>query len=161
MNNRYVRVAVAIPIRKTFSYILPEQFSEKDYTGYAVLVPFGNQKTVGFILGYEEKVEEELELKPIMDILTEQPVFTKRMVKFYEWISEYYFYPIGQVILACIPPVNVSRYFTAKLTKKGKSAINELPDESKEKKALLWILKNPGKRVEFSISLLKELQQKR
>ena len=137
---KYVRVAVNLPVRRTYTYFLPEDFSEKDYTGYAVLVPFGNQRTTGFILGEDEEIEEGIEIKPILDILSEGPLFTKKMVRFFEWMSEYYFYPIGQIINSSIPSMlNVNRFFTATITKKGEKAVEELPEDSIERKALLWI----------------------
>jgi len=159
--SEYVRVAVSVPLRETFSYCLPKSMSGKDWTGYAVLVPFGNQTVTGFVLGKEDHVDKDIEIKPIIDVLSDSPLFTKKMVRFFEWISEYYFYPIGQVIHWCVPSLfNVSRFFTATITRKGKKVIEELPATNKEKDILLWIMQNPGKKVEASITLLKEMQEK-
>ena len=159
---KYVRVAVNLPVRRTYTYFLPEDFSEKDYTGYAVLVPFGNQRTTGFILGEDEEIEEGIEIKPILDILSEGPLFTKKMVRFFEWMSEYYFYPIGQIINSSIPSMlNVNRFFTATITKKGEKAVEELPEDSIERKALLWIKKNPGKRIDLPIRTIQKLKENR
>jgi len=156
-----IRVAINLPIRRTYTYFLPEDLPEREYTGYAVLVPFGNQRTTGFILGEEEKIDEGIEIKPILDILSEGPLFTKNMVRFFEWMSEYYFYPIGQIINSSIPSMlNVKRYLTAKITKKGERAIKELPEDSIQKKALLWIKENPGKRVELPIRMIEELKER-
>ena len=161
--SKYIKVAVSVPLRDTFLYHLPKDMIGKDWTGYAVLVPFGNQIVTGFVLGEEELVNEDdidIEIKPIIDILTEAPLFTKKMIRLFEWMSEYYFYPIGQVIHACIPSLfNISRFFTATITKKGKKAVEELPQGSEEKALLLWIMQNPGKKIDASIKLLKKMQE--
>jgi len=161
--SKYIKVAVSVPLRDTFLYCLPKDMIGKDWTGYAVLVPFGNQIVTGFVLGEEELVNEDdidIEIKPIIDILTEAPLFTKKMIRLFEWMSEYYFYPIGQVIHACIPSLfNISRFFTATITKKGKKAVEELPQGSEEKALLLWIMQNPGEKIDASIKLLKKMQE--
>ncbi len=146
MKERFVEVAVGLPIRKTFTYLLPEELPLKDYTGYRVLVPFKNQETVGYILGDTEKIEN---VKEILEILDSGPIFTKKMVSFFRWLSDYYFYPIGQIIQTALPPgINVIRYRVARITKKGEKALDELPENSPEKKALLWIKENPYRRIE-------------
>ncbi len=159
--SKYIRVAVSVPIRDTFIYYLPEDMNDEDRTGYAVLVPFGKQKVTGFVLGEEEQIKEDIEIKPIIDVLSESPIFTKKMVKFFEWISEYYFYPIGQVIHACVPSLfNVSRFYTATVTKKGEKAVEKLPQGSEEKNILLWIMQNHGKKVEVPVRILKKMEEK-
>ncbi len=161
MKRRCIRVAVALPIRKTFSYIIPEDLPDKDYTGYGVLVPFGNQKAVGFVLGEEMGWQGEVELKKIIDIINPKPFFTKKMVRFFEWLSEYYFYPIGEVIQNAIPSgLNISRFFTATITKKGQKAIDELPEGSKERDLLIWIRENPRERLNIPLRIIHELQEK-
>ena len=160
MKDKCIKVAVSLPIRKTFSYLIPKHLPLQDYTGYRVIVPFKNQKIVGFVLG-ESDESREIELKEIIDVIDSEPLFTKKMVPFFEWLSNYYFYPIGQVIQSALPPgINVRRFVTASITKKGEKAIDELPKDSKDREILSWIKSNPEKRLNFPVKLINNLYKK-
>ncbi len=66
------------------------------------LVPFGQRSVTGYILG--ESAEMDLDsVKCILDILDESPLFPASMIPFFEWISDYYLYPLGQVIQSALP----------------------------------------------------------
>lgn len=77
-------------INKAFSYIIPVHL---DYVGigWRVLVPFGNRKLEGFIIGVTaEDNSEQVDLKSILDILDTDVWFDDHMMKTARWISEYY-----------------------------------------------------------------------
>lgn len=161
MKGKCIRVAIPFPIRKTFSYSIPENLPDRDYVGYGVLVPFGNQKAVGFVLEEGTGWQEGMELKEVIDIINPEPFFTKRMVPFFEWLSDYYFYPIGQVIQNAIPAgLNINRFFTARITKKGDKRISSLPEGSKERDLLVWIKENPQKRLCLPVRVIHQFQDK-
>ena len=77
-------------INKAFSYIIPTHL---DYigVGWRVLVPFGNRKLEGFIIGVTvEDNSCQADLKPILDILDDDIWFDEHMMNTAKWISEYY-----------------------------------------------------------------------
>jgi primosomal protein N' (replication factor Y) len=102
MTGQNVRIAVALPVAGTYTYKIPEHLSFLAEPGMRALVPFGQRSVTGYILG--ESAEMDLDsVKCILDILDEFPLFPASMVPFFEWIADYYLYPLGQVIQSALP----------------------------------------------------------
>jgi primosomal protein N' (replication factor Y) len=101
-NLTVIDVAVALPVHNTFSYSVPQVFSSQAIAGKRVLVPFGNRKTTGYIMGPSEN-EVETEIKPVLDVLDEEPLFPVSMIPFFRWVAGYYLHPIGEVIKCALP----------------------------------------------------------
>jgi len=118
----YIEVAVALPVFHTFTYVVPETFKDQAAVGGSVLVPFGRRRVTGYIFGPSRNSDHK-ELKPILDILDEQPLFPPAMVPFFKWIADYYKYPIGQVVKNALPGgLNVYDYSLITLTEQGRRA---------------------------------------
>ena len=90
-------------INKGFSYIIPVHFDYID-VGWRVLVPFGNRKLEGFIIGVKEDEESrQADLKPILDILDNDRWFDEHMLNIARWISEYYLCNLVDAMRLFIP----------------------------------------------------------
>ncbi|MBU4185863.1 MAG: primosomal protein N', partial [Proteobacteria bacterium] len=154
--SKYIDVAIALPVYNTFTYQIPENLSKFISVGKRVLVPFGKRKVTGYILGPGEKTRRsEIEIKPILDILDEKPLFPSSIVPFFRWISEYYIYPIGEVIKSALPGgLNLYEYAILSITENGKNAIKDssvppiqrkvlssLESEARQRKNLCKIIK--------------------
>ena len=90
-------------INKAFSYLIPVHL---DYVGvgWRVLVPFGNRKLEGFIIGVTaENNSGQADLKPILDILDNDIRFDKHMMNTARWISEYYLCNLVDAMRLFIP----------------------------------------------------------
>ncbi len=119
-----IEVAVAIPVYQTFTYSVPEPFSAFIATGKRVLIPFGRRRVTGYILG-PSKGYDNKEIKSVLDILDEQPLFPSGMVPFFRWISDYYKYPPGEVVKSALPGgLNIRDYVLVSLTESGQDALN-------------------------------------
>ncbi len=104
MTAAYVKIAVALPVAATFTYRIPEHLSFLAEPGMRVLVPFGQRRVTGYILGESAEVKMDVDsVKFILDILDESPLFPASMIPFFEWISDYYLYPLGLVIQSALP----------------------------------------------------------
>jgi primosomal protein N' (replication factor Y) len=101
-----VEVAVGLPIPKTFHYRIPEKMKDSLQVGMRVLVPFKGRKVTGFTLGLPEHPPEGIEssLLNVEDLLDQVPLIDAGMLRFYRWISDYYIYPLGEVIKTGLPP---------------------------------------------------------
>jgi primosomal protein N' (replication factor Y) len=119
----YVDVAVALPVYRTFSYALAEQFSPLAAAGKRVLVPFGHRRVTGYILQTTDTAGTET-VKNVLDILDDAPLFPASMIPFFQWIADYYIYPIGLVIKNALPS---GLYYTEQniltVTHEGKNVI--------------------------------------
>jgi len=99
----YVQVAIPVPLRQLFTYIVPDALHSDDVTpGERVIVPFGPRKVVGVVLSTlsETKVEK---LKPILSRVSDKYVFDKSLLKLLTTAANYYHHPIGDVMQQALP----------------------------------------------------------
>jgi primosomal protein N' (replication factor Y) len=102
--NLVARVAVAAPLEKTLFYLVPDPLRARARVGVRLRLPLGRRTAVGFLLGLEEKEPDDAAgLKPIYEVLDEDPLFDEAMVAFFERAADYYCYPIGEVIRTALP----------------------------------------------------------
>ena len=147
-------------MRETFLYAVPHSLLSRAEIGRRVSVPFRNRKVIGYILEKGQGDQEE-GLKEILKVLDEEPLFPEGLVPFFQWMSEYYIYPIGRFIQSALPGgLNARPFKTGQITQKGLKALKRLPAHSKEARLLSWTKKNPGKRLPSPHELAYTLQKK-
>src|SRR6056297_240404 len=130
----YIDVAVPLPIFGAYTYSVPESLQPMIDRGKRVLVPFGNRKLSGYVLGPASALDIA-GIKPIEDILDANPLFPAEMIPFFKWISEYYYHPIGEVISEALPGgINLGEYLTNTRTEAGRKAAadDSTPDSERE-----------------------------
>ena len=98
----YVQVAVTLPVSGTFTYTATNELVEKVAVGKRVLVSFSRRKVIGYILRIIPP-EKRKGIKDIITVIDTSPLFPFHMVQFFEWLSNYYLYPIGLVIKSALP----------------------------------------------------------
>ncbi|MEJ2724107.1 MAG: primosomal protein N' [Deltaproteobacteria bacterium] len=155
-----MRVAVCLPVKNTFHYAVPDRLVSAAKIGCRAKVPFRTQAVTGYIL---EAGSAELNESPkeIVDILDSEPLFHAGLVPFFEWMAEYYLFPIGRLIQSALPGgLNMTAFKTAELTNKGRDILDLLPAKSDEKAALLWVRENSGKRIPFPLQKAKAFEKK-
>jgi len=120
----YIEAAVAVPVFQTFTYRTPETLADLVSTGKRVLIPFGRRRITGYVLGPGQSFDQT-EVKSVLDVLDEQPLYPSAMVPFFRWISDYYKYPLGEVVKNALPGgLNVRDYAMVSLTADGQTALN-------------------------------------
>ena len=102
---RIAEVALNVPLRRSFDYLIPDELLGRVPVGGRVRVPFGRRKhELGYCVGL--KPESNLEpsrLRSILKSLDEEPVFTERMLRLAEWMADYYRCSHGEALHAAIP----------------------------------------------------------
>ena len=153
-NKTSVRVAVTLPVEETYLYLVPRDLEPGAKVGCRVEVPFGKRKVTGYILEQEAPAEDK-DLKEISRVLDAEPLFHRSLVPFFQWMSEYYLYPLGRLIQSALPGgLNIRPYRAATLTAKGEDALPLLPGRSEERRLLAWVRDHPGKRAPFPLDRL-------
>jgi len=143
-------VAVALPTREAFHYLLPARLAAEATIGQRVVIPFRNRKEIGYILettphGAGAGITE---IKEIEDILDEEPLFHAGVVPLFRWMADYYRYPIGRLIQSALPgSLRITHFRAARITAGGLRVLEHLPAQSEARKALAWIEANPGRRI--------------
>jgi primosomal protein N' (replication factor Y) len=98
----YISVAVTLPVMKSFTYQVPDHLRDFCLPGMRVLVPFGPRRVTGYILGSRDTCDG-FTAKHILDVLDDHPLFPESEISFFQWISDYYLHPLGDVIKAALP----------------------------------------------------------
>ncbi len=69
-----------------------------------MLVPFGKNKTyVGIVARLHDQPPQGYEVKSVMQVLDSSPILLPAQLKQWQWISDYYMSPIGEVYKAALP----------------------------------------------------------
>ena len=123
-DTRYIEVAVALPVFQTFTYSAPESLAAFVAIGKRVLIPFGRRRITGYVLGPVQGLGHK-EIKAVLDVLDDLPLFPSAMVPFFRWISDYYKYPLGEVVKNALPGgLNIRDYVQVSLTTDGQAALD-------------------------------------
>jgi primosomal protein N' (replication factor Y) (superfamily II helicase) len=119
-----VEVAIPLPLEGHFHYIVPERLYACAHPGKRVLVPFGKRKLTGYLLG--SGGEPVADLKEVLEILDDEPLFSPAELEFYRWIASYYLHPLGEVIKMALPAgINLVSRFRCDTAEDGTPVLRE------------------------------------
>lgn len=101
---RYVDVILPLPLPKSFTYSLPDEYAEEVKIGCRVVVPFGRKKFyTAIVRNVHYCAPTEYEVKEISALLDASPILLPNQFKFWEWIADYYLCAQGDVYKAALP----------------------------------------------------------
>jgi len=110
-----LEVAVTLPLEQTLTYKASpllfgggEEVEGARVIGRRVLVPLGNRRVTGYVLGHAGdraggEAGDGHRLKEVLECLDDRPLFPAHLVAFYRWAAEYYQYPLGLVLKSALP----------------------------------------------------------
>ena len=100
---KYVDVILPLPLPGLFTYSVPEGMEGRVVFGKRLLVPLGrSKKYIGMAVNMHDE-KPAFEVKPIEQVLDENPVLLDRQYRLWSWISNYYMSPLGDVYNAAFP----------------------------------------------------------
>lgn len=105
----WVDVAIPLPLRGTFTYSVAQGMTRHVQPGARVVVPFGRQQLVGYVLDASPTAPRGIDLervRAVLSVLDDEPVFDAELLKFLREAADYYFYPLGEVLRAAAPAVD-------------------------------------------------------
>jgi len=157
--NNLIEVALPLPINQNFIYKIPE-IESHNIIGKRVSVPLGKRIITGVVVAKSENSTVE-DVKLIIEVLDDQPIFDENLLKLAKWIADYYYSSLGEVLKSAMPPDYTIQSI-------NKIEINRIPSDRelyemqmrspKRAKLLQIILQNDGK---ISINAIqKELDSK-
>ena len=100
-----LRVAVPSPLRRYCDYLPPQHVDLHGVrTGIRVLVPFGKRQLVGVLVELASESNLPLSrLKPAIEILDKEPLYSLPMQRVLNWAAYYYQCPPGEVYATALP----------------------------------------------------------
>ena len=100
----FADIILPLPLDGMFTYSVPQQMEEQVRVGVRVLVPFGRSKTyVGLTARLHDNAPADYKVKDVLRVLDSEPILLPQQLKLWQWISDYYMSPIGEVYKAALP----------------------------------------------------------
>ena len=115
----FVEVAINLPqITDTYHYHLPEDLQDAVQPGSLVIVPFGNQRAQGVVLGFVHRPEVP-DTKPVEELIDDKPALTPTQMALAQWLADQTLSSLGTCIHLMLPPGLSQRTDTLVKLKKG------------------------------------------
>lgn len=172
MSYSIARVALPVPLDKCFDYkIKPDQIPA---IGGRVKVPFGRQQLIGIVAELTNNSDFPInQLKPLTQVLDQQPLWPANLYKLLKWSSDFYQFPLGDVLANAMPTwlrkgkeANFATLKEWQLTEHGKEQNTQSLTRAPKQAKVLTLLRN-GARAheellaeEISSATLKAVQEK-
>ena len=100
----YVEVALPVPLRRLFTYAVPDSMRGSLGRGSRVAVSFNRRKLAGVVVSGRESLPEGVKRAlAVAGLLESEPVFTPELLRFLEQAAKYYMHPLGEVLRAAAP----------------------------------------------------------
>ena len=100
---KYVEVVLPLPLDGLFTYSVAGYSEAMVREGCRVLVPLGKSKRYVGIVMHVVEVEPAFDVKPIVAVVDRQPILLPRQMRLWQWISDYYLSPLGDIYKAALP----------------------------------------------------------
>ncbi len=152
MPARYCEVALPVPLRSTFTYLLPQSLAAaldgQPLVGRRVVVPFRRRAMIGVVLAESAKAPEIARaasssaaspaavgaaaaaappIREIAEVMDPLPALPANLIELGEWISRYYLAPIGETFRSMLPPdVEVRHDREYSLSDAGRAYLDKL-----------------------------------
>src|SRR6266478_5301531 len=154
MDHTLCNVALAVPLRTTFTYKVPDRLAAEIQPGSRVVVPFRKKSLVGIVTEWTEQGPPDTKLREVQKCLDVIPALTKNLLDLGQWISSYYVAPIGEVYRAMLPPLTeVRAQQIVRITELGRSASASLLGEMETKPSFLRKLQSAKDGVPLQTAL--------
>ena len=100
-----VSLTTSVGKKNTLVYRVPDAMCERIRTGVRVVVPVNTRKITGIVDSPDVRADrvDGKNLRDILDVIDEVPVFTDDMRKLSEWMSSYYFSLRPAVLRTILP----------------------------------------------------------
>lgn len=166
-----IRVALPVPLRQHFDYLLPEGCNIM--VGCRVKVPFGKRQLTGIVWQLNPADHYDISaLKPVISIIDHKPVLAESLRKLLSFAADYYHHPLGEVLISALPALlregrelPAYQYLRYQLTDHGLQA-SETDFKRSARQQALWLMLKQGSRSETELlsehnrTTLQQLQAK-
>ena len=106
----FVEVAFPISSYTQFTYRIPKKFIDQIHVGIRVKAPLGKRLVTGIVVAKSAESDYSGKHKNIKELIDLQPVMDNKLWKLVQWMSSYYFTPVGQVVKTVLPAKLSTKY---------------------------------------------------
>ena len=106
--SQFVEAVLPVPIRRAFTYKVPEDLRGTIRIGARLRLPFGKRDLVGYAVNLIDELPpeadiDEAKLKNVIEVLDEQPLITPEILDLTRWTADYYASFWGEMLKAALP----------------------------------------------------------
>jgi len=104
----YVEAALPVPLRRVFTYRIPEEMRGTIKLGARLMLPFGRRNLTGYAVDLHTELPadvdiDESKIKNIIDVTDREPLITAEILKLTQWTADYYVSFWGEMLKASLP----------------------------------------------------------
>ena len=104
----YVEAALPVPLRRVFTYRVPEEMRGSLKLGARMMLPFGRRNLTGYAVGLHAELPPDVEIdeskiKDIIEVLDGEPLITPEILGLTQWTADYYASFWGEMLKAALP----------------------------------------------------------
>jgi primosomal protein N' (replication factor Y) (superfamily II helicase) len=100
----FADVALNRPVRREFTYGIPDELAAQVVPGVRVAVPFGPRRELGVVVGLRQDAAIDAKrIKRIAKVLDEEPLVGADLLELTRWMSTYYACSWGEALAAVLP----------------------------------------------------------
>jgi len=129
----YVEAVLPVPLRRAFTYRIPEDARNRIKIGARLKLPFGNRTMTGYAVELHTAIPDGLEIdeskiRSVIEVLDEEPLITTEILKLTQWAADYYASFWGEMLKAALPAGLNSETVRPK-RRKAVRLLTTIPDE--------------------------------
>lgn len=104
----FVEVVLPVPLRRAFTYRVPDAMQGTIKPGARLTLSFGRRNLTGYAVELHEELPagieiDESKLKDVIEVLDEEPLITPEILKLTQWTADYYASFWGEMLKASLP----------------------------------------------------------
>lgn len=99
----FADVILPLPLDGVFTYVVPDMLTSQVRFGVRVVVPLGRSKTYTALVVRVHRDQPNFEVRDILGVLDDKEMLLERQYRLWQWISDYYMAPLGDIFKAALP----------------------------------------------------------
>src|SRR5436190_3655887 len=104
----FVEAVLPVPLRRSFTYRIPEEMRGQIKLGARLKLPFGRRDLTGYAVGLHVKIPADLDvdeskIKDGTAVADDEPLITPEILKLTQWTADYYSSFWGEMLKASLP----------------------------------------------------------
>jgi primosomal protein N' (replication factor Y) len=141
-------VAVPVPVRRLFTYTVPEALRGRIAPGARVRVPFANRRLEATVVAWPvDPPHPPVDLKPILELLEGVPRLPEVILELTRFVADYYLCSWGESIEAALPPSAGRPRARPALRRRSDAEPDAIPARAKAQRRLMQMLPADGTAV--------------
>jgi primosomal protein N' (replication factor Y) len=111
----FVEAVLPVPLRRSFTYRIPESMQGIIKPGARLRLPFGRRDMTGYAVKLHAELPQDIEIdeakiKDVIEVTDEEPLITPEILELTKWTADYYASFWGEMLKASLPDgINTDR----------------------------------------------------